>query len=374
MSKDPDAVDPTDDDLEAWGDDDLVRALRAPGSTQELSEQDRFLAAFRADGPPARAIPLRRRLAGRLGAGGAVITVVALSGGGVAAALTGNLPDPVQEFAHSVLGAPAPQPSQPAEESPTATASHSDPVPSTSPATPSAEPTRPTRSRSSDPGRSGSPSRAAVPSPATGSPEPDEPSATPSASPSDQPPPAAAPAAISISAGSHLVPPGQALSFAGQVTSETGEPVGGVTVALLVNEGSGWRRVTRVTSDPAGGLSASGDPVTGLVRYRWRVKQGALSEPWRVRVQPTIAASYSADATDTAITATCVGADAGDVVQLFTMVARRPTLVATAVVDRDGTARFTVATPRRERTFSVRLKLTEDHAAARTKLTVRPPT
>ena len=36
-----------DDDLARWADDDLVRALRAPGTTQELAEQETYVAGFR---------------------------------------------------------------------------------------------------------------------------------------------------------------------------------------------------------------------------------------------------------------------------------------------------------------------------------------
>src|SRR5690349_886758 len=97
------------DDLAGWADDDLVRALRAPGTAAELADQEQYVAAFRgAHRSNVRSLP--RRAAGRLGAGGtAVVITVALSSG-VAAAYTGHLPDPVQQIAHSVIGAPAPEP------------------------------------------------------------------------------------------------------------------------------------------------------------------------------------------------------------------------------------------------------------------------
>ena len=36
-----------EDDLATWADDDLVRALRAPGTAIELAEQEQYAAAFR---------------------------------------------------------------------------------------------------------------------------------------------------------------------------------------------------------------------------------------------------------------------------------------------------------------------------------------
>jgi len=90
-----------------WEDSPLVRALRAPGTPAELAGEERIVAAFRATS--------RRRLGvvRRLGTGGtAAVAIIALSGG-VAAAYTNRLPDPVQRIAHTTLakvGVPAPQP------------------------------------------------------------------------------------------------------------------------------------------------------------------------------------------------------------------------------------------------------------------------
>src|SRR3954467_3131627 len=95
------------DDPAGWTDDDLVRALRAPGTATELADQEQYVAAFReARGPIVRSLP--RRAAGRFGAGGtAGVVTVALTSGG-AAAFTGHLPDPVQQVVHSVTGGVAP--------------------------------------------------------------------------------------------------------------------------------------------------------------------------------------------------------------------------------------------------------------------------
>src|SRR5262245_41677434 len=96
------------DDLADWADDDLVRALRAPGTATELADEQRFVAAYR-ETAGSRVRSLTRR-AGRLGAGGTAVVVTVAVTSGVAAAYTGHLPDPVQQIAHTVIGAPAPDP------------------------------------------------------------------------------------------------------------------------------------------------------------------------------------------------------------------------------------------------------------------------
>ena len=89
-----------DDDLSPWNDDPLVRALRGPGTADELASRDEFMAAFRAAPAARRPTPIgsgRLRRAGRrLGGGGtAVVAAIALgAGAAAAAAYTQNLPDP----------------------------------------------------------------------------------------------------------------------------------------------------------------------------------------------------------------------------------------------------------------------------------------
>ena len=46
-----------DDDLSPWNDDPLVRALRGPGTGDELASEDEFMAAFRAAQPAAATLP-----------------------------------------------------------------------------------------------------------------------------------------------------------------------------------------------------------------------------------------------------------------------------------------------------------------------------
>lgn len=382
MSEYDDAVDHTDDDLAEWADNDLVKALRAPGLDDELTEEQRFLAAYRetagaSSGAPAG--PLRKPTsisARRLGAGGtAVVVAVALSGG-VAAAYTGNLPDPVQQFAHTVIGAPAPEPETPrarsgpegddrhGPSSPAATGSTSPVVPSTSP-TPSTSP----KPSPTGGGHSGRPSDAPSSRPAAG-----DPSGSPSSTPSSSPPPAPdPPAAVSMSAASHTVGYGTTMSLAGHLTTADGSPVAGHRIGLLIHDASGWSVVLKTTTDDAGDVVTLSRPVTGLQRYRWRVHGHVRSEGWRVRVDATLAASADAGSTTTAISASAVGAHAGDTVELYRWLGGQPTMVGQAAVNDAGQATFEVPTPKRRKVFVVRLVATPDHTAARAKAVVRPP-
>ena len=375
--------DPTtgSDDLAGWADHELVRALRAPGSEAELAEEQQYAAAFRDSGPGTGPVPLsprsaRRLSARRLGAGGtAVVVTVALSSG-VAAAYTGNLPDPVQQLAHTVIGAPAPEPATPRtapgrdrqEEQPSPSAPESaDPAPEAGPSPAEAAPSERPRAGDSGgaavaparPGRQAGESAGAD----DGAPEP---------SPSPSPPPVVRPVAVTMAGGSHLVGPGATVVLSGQLTAAGGAPVPGHRIALQVRGPGGWRQVLRTATDDAGGASAQSQPVTGLQRYRWRAGPGLHSRPWRVRVKPTVAASAAVGDTVTTINATVAGAQTGDRVVFYAVVRRSPVVVGRGQVTEAGTAQLEVRTPKRRRAFAVRVLPTRDHAGARARVVVRP--
>ena len=109
-----------DDDLSPWNDDPLVRALRGPGTADELGGPGRVhgrLPGRPAHGTDADQRRSPARAGRRLGGGGtAVVVVLALgAGAAAAAAYTQNLPDPVQRAVHGVLGpvgVPAPKTSR----------------------------------------------------------------------------------------------------------------------------------------------------------------------------------------------------------------------------------------------------------------------
>ncbi len=363
--------------------DDLVRALRAPGSRTELADEQRFLAAYReTHGPSAPVVSLPRRLAGRLGAGGTALIVVAVvSSGGVAAAFTGNLPDPVQELAHSVLGAPAPQSPElkraapgierlPEPESATATPDASPSVPP-EPSVPAGEqPDKPDRQApTSAPG----PTPPAKPGAVAPTTEPhDDPTQGPTKPPEPKPP-GRLPAVLTMSATSHVVEYGATLTLTGQVSASDGEPVGGRVVVLQIRDPNRWRPVSRSRSDSTGVVTASTAPVTGLDRYRWRVRAPLRSPVWRVRVKSAVTASYTVDGDQTTVTATSRGASPGDPINFYVIVKKKPTLVGTARLGANGTAEFTVPSAERRRALMIRLEGTRDHTAARTRIVVLPP-
>jgi hypothetical protein len=97
----------------------LLAALNAAPQDGELAGHARALAEFRRrGGMPVHARRSARRrsrlltalLTAKAAAAAAAVATVAL-GGVAAAAYTGTLPAPAQQFAHSVIGAPSPQPS-----------------------------------------------------------------------------------------------------------------------------------------------------------------------------------------------------------------------------------------------------------------------
>jgi hypothetical protein len=94
----------------------LLAALNAAPQDGELAGHARALAEFRRrGGMPVHARRSARRrsrlLTSLLTAKAAAAAAAALGAGVAAAAYTGTLPAPAQQFAHSVIGAPSPQPS-----------------------------------------------------------------------------------------------------------------------------------------------------------------------------------------------------------------------------------------------------------------------
>ena len=236
---------PVDDVLPA----DLVAALRAPGSEEELAEEAWYVGAFRqhqqtalAPVVPAQRGP-RRLNVRRLGTGGTAVVVAVALTGGVAAAFTGNLPDPVQHFAHVVIGAPAPSPER---RTPAATDERTDDAlpapasPSASPPAGSSDGPGANRSSGDDPSGGGSPSGDLSPTTGGGS-QGSAPSRTPSPSdePSSSPSPVVdPPAALSMSGSSHLASFGATISLSGRLTTASGASASraGSTILLRITE------------------------------------------------------------------------------------------------------------------------------------------
>jgi hypothetical protein len=99
-----------EDDM-PWGP--LAEALRAPGSADELRDEQSTVAAFVAE---RRALPVEkpvvvgidRRSARRAALVTTGVVAAVLLVGGAAAAATGSLPAPLQRVAHTLVGAPEP--------------------------------------------------------------------------------------------------------------------------------------------------------------------------------------------------------------------------------------------------------------------------
>ena len=367
-----------DDDLARWADDDLVRALRAPGTSQELADQDRYVAAFRETRPRTlRSLP--RRAAGRLGAGGtAVVVTVALSSG-VAAAYTGNLPDPVQSVVNSVLGPigpPAPDSGSHHATSagsahgsqavqPPATGTTSTPEPSAT-ATPTSGPTpsggtghghHPT-----GPGPRGGPTGG----PTTGPTDP-------SSSPTSDPGTGSSAAAMTMGAPTHRVLVDQPLTLSSLVTTVDGTPVAGQQVVLQVRRPRHWRPVTTATTDATGAASVTTPPVTRSARFRWRTVPHVHSTVWRVRMVPTLSTTADIGGATTLITTGTDGGRPGDRVLLLRWVHHRLVRAQRGRLDPSDSVGFQVPTPSRRSVYAVRLLPTRRHAAARARVPIEPP-
>lgn len=349
---------PKDDDLD-WDDDPLVRALRAPGTPDELSGEAGYRAAFRAQQRRGGSV---RRLVGRLGIGATTaVTTVALSAGVAAAAYTQVLPDPVQRFAHGVLGpvgVPAPEHRHPRVRlvSPGTTTTPSTPTPSRRPG--------------------GSPSRAPHPGTKTSAPPltvvTTAPAPTPTATPTA--PPASpgtgvrrVPAAVTVSVTAHKVAIGSGVSVSGTVTSSDGHVLRNRLVRLVGRTaGQPWTRLATGTTDASGHVTLQSPALNQNVRVRLSAGHGVHSAGVAIVVVPTISATAAeADGTST-VTVTTEGGRAGDVVTAYRYRSGELVRVGSATLDAHGSAVLAVPTPKRQLRIVLRLPATRQHGAAQT--------
>jgi hypothetical protein len=364
------------DDLAPWADDDLVRALRAPGSAAELGDEQRYVSAFR-DAGRSNVRSLPARAVGRLGAGGTAVVVTVALTSGVAAAYTGHLPDPVQRIAHSVIGAPPPNahvhrvPEASGTPGPGSTMSPGLGGATTPPGSPS----------TSGASLPGVPEASATPGGHTTSGA--GPSQGPSASPTGEPtgtasptsPVSSAAAALSISAAAHRVGLGQTSVLSSVVTDDTGAALAGQGV-VLQERGPRlrhWRTVVQATTDSTGLATATTPPATRTERFRWHAGPGVHSTPWLMQMVPTLTVTAETAGSTTSIIPATQGALPGDRIQLFRHVAGHTRLVRRASLDSTGSATISVLTPHRRASYVVRLLRTRLHAGARGRVVVVPP-
>lgn len=360
----------------------LVRALRSPGSPAELAGEESYLAMFREHGPRGGGSDdnnpgPRRTAARRIGTSVTLAAVVAVASAGVAAAYSSHLPDPLQSAAHRVLGpvgvppvAPRRAPEQPrtVATAPPATQSP-DGRESASPssAAPSAEPTRQTPSA---PRARASARPSAAPAPTTAAPAP-TPSADPS-TPAPPPPPPPVPASVSIVApAGHRVAPGQMTVFHGTVSAADGTPVPDVRVVLRQRTTHGWVRVAEGRTGRDGSIELTSPPAERTTQLRFAVRK-LRSAPWLLVLQPALTASAEATDGQARVRVQASGGQPGDTVQLLVKRNGQLRTVATGSLDGAGAAVLETPAPKKRKWYVVRLLSTSDHRDAQTRVAIRP--
>ena len=353
--------------------DDLARALRAPGTATELADEERYLAMFRetVDAPPAEVRTLPRRI-GRLGVGGTAVVVTVALTSGVAAAYTGHLPDPVQRLAHTVIGAPAPDPDPVHRHSRTTSQPGATLIPQPSPSAGSTAP--PTPSAGATPG--GSPT--STPGLLGGGTYP---------TPTSDPAGTSGPSARRPRARARRAPPAPSRRAGRCPVRRTASPWAtgslspGCSPTPTVRrspttrprsrcgargDGAPWARPPRTR--PGNATFTGAPPLPRSAVFRWRTDHRVHSAPWWVRLVPTLAATAEVDAGAT-VSVTTAGARGGDRVELSKRTPLGLVAVRRGRLDATGAITF-VVTPRHRTAYVVRLLPTSRHAAARARVVV----
>jgi hypothetical protein len=372
-----------DDDLEMWDDDPLVRALRAPGSSAELAGEDDALAAFRS------AVPRRsrRRLARRMGTGAGTLAVAVALSGGVAAAYTHTLPDPVQRVAHSWfgeigVGAPTAGRAAPAHRSrphsghgpgspvapiapgTTASTSHgSSPNQAASPVASAKPVTKSTPRPAGQPPRSAQPTASAAPTPVA--------SPTPTPTPSSSTRPRLVPAAVSGTVSAQRVPAQATVTLSGRLTTRSGAAVADRRVIAQwrpAGQHQRWSPIGSARTDSGGYVTFTTPALSRSTRLRLKAPHRRVHSPVStVIVVPTVEASVSRNGKFYDVSITSTGLQPGDTVILARRLHGHRTVVGRVSVDGSGTARLTIAVPKHKNvTYHVLTRRTVSHAAART--------
>lgn len=395
------------DGLEEFDDSALVRALRAPGTPDELADEERFVAAFRQAHQP-RALAGRdgrgRRVVGRIGVGGAaLLATVTLTGGMAAAAYTQRLPYSVQAIAHDAFGGVGVPPARPVM--PKTTGPRATPTPAPGPT----EGERPDERRTPDATRSvrpgddvsptaggsvGSPSSGATDGTGTTANDPTSDTGTassgaPSGSTSpgtDDPttgtpaPPAVSATSVGATTSARRVVTGGRATVTGLVRDE-GDPVEGAEVWLLQRHGSvAWTRVaSAVTGEDGAAIFATG-PLVENTTFRIRVEvdtdgdtepdRTLLSRKRRIGVQPVL----TLGATGPVVTIDTVGAGPGDAVTVSRRTADgRLVRIGIRRLDDQGGASYDLSSYSGRVRVLVRVLRTSTHTAVKRWITVRVP-
>jgi hypothetical protein len=371
-----------DDDLDMWDDDPLVRALRAPGSSDELAGEDDALAAFRA------AVPRRsrRRLARRMGTGAGTLAVAVALSGGVAAAYTHTLPDPVQRVAHSWFGdigvgaptaarvapthrnrphsghGPGNRVAPVAGRATAPTTGGTTPNPVVSPGASARPATKQTPRPAGQPSHSTQPTAAAQPTPVT--------SPKPTPTPSSPPRPRLVPAAVSGTVSAQRVAAQASVTLSGRLTTSSGAAVPGRRVIAQwrpAGQHQRWAPIGSARTDSDGNVAITTPALSRSTHLRLKAPHRVHSEVSTVVVVPTVEASIARNGKSYNVTITSSGLQPGDTVVVARRLRGHHTVVGRVRVDGSGTARLTIAVPKRKNvTFHVLTRRTASHAAAAT--------
>jgi hypothetical protein len=171
---------------------------------------------------------------------------------------------------------------------------------------------------------------------------------------------------LSISGSTHKVDPGQSVAFAGVVTSEEGTPVRRARVTLQTLSDGRWVPVSSARTDASGQASLVLPPISTTTGVRLRTA-GVHSPRWRVTLHPvlTVTSARGAGAGTVVITATAVGAQPGDRIQLVTKTGE----VAAGTLDGSSIS-FTVTPTKKKTHYTVLLPGTAAHSPDHAGITV----
>lgn len=362
------------DDLSPYADEAVLAALTAPGTPAELAGEAEMLAAFRA------AVPRRprRRLAVRLGAGGAVFAgAVVLSGGVAAAAYNNSLPAPVQNVAHSIAGWAA----VPAHHKKSSTTVEKKPGPVLTPP-PAASSTAPVAPATTAPARTtkrhhhrAKPHKHSVKvTPSASATAAPTPTPTPTVSTTPTPTPLV-PSALSASVTSMQVPANSGVTISGRLTTSAGVPVPNDDVTLYerpVASGT-MTQIGEGQTDANGDVSFGVPALTQNVRLMLRAG-GVHSAVVTVVETPTISVATIPNGTTESVSVSTIGATPGDTVSLLERENGQWQAIQTGQLDATGAVSWSIPTPAAgSQDYAVEIDGTAVHGGALVDFTVAPP-
>lgn len=339
-----------EDDLVAWADDPVVRALRADAGDDELAGADDVMTAFRTTHPA----PRRRPGARHLGAGlTTVVVALGLSGGVAAAAYTHALPAPVQSAMHAVFGDVGVPPAdtssvthhtKPRHRHPGAGESAPVALPGTNVTPSSAGRPQPSPAGTPKTAASAAPAVSTSPAPTT-----EASATTPSPSASATAAAAPSPAALAVSAPRLRVPAGQRAALGGTLTASDGSPIAGYRLYLLQRRAgeSAWTRVAQGRTASDGTITLRSPRLSRNVTLRMGTGHGLHSRDVAIVELPKVSLSYALtkDSKHYVVTVTVAGAQVSDVVGLARLDSGRWTSLRRKQLDDTMQLTFTLPAP-----------------------------